>query len=412
MYGFRCLPFSLLLYSFGVEKSHDTPYRPSNVPPPNHDTHTMGPSTSNIPCADADTWAIDHAVSLPEFWALVAARSGLVGAWRLAGVCRVARTGVREFLRTLPRLVVCGGSPAGGGVLREVWGLSLATLRWEAMPALLCARYGHACCTVRGALVVLGGRALGDGNVPELSRTSRVEMLSKGAGAFVELPPLSCGAISDASAVVVNEDDSVQGQVLLIGGDGHDGTLSSSVQLVDLATGVCTQQADLLHARRNFAAARLPDRRIVCTGGSGLGLNATVAEMLGPPVQGAMDAAWIRWELPAMSVARRGCRGCVLSDGRLAVLGGMDNSALLKSSCEALSFGADGHWTPLPPMHDARVHFACAAVAECIIVAGGLRRTSAEVYDEALGRWLRLPCNSPHSRGLYFMGSVLMQTTR
>jgi len=188
--------------------------------------------------------------------------------------------------------------------------------------------------------------------------------------------------------------------------------LSSSVQLVDLATGVCTQQADLLHLRRNFAAARLPDRRIVCAGGNGLGLNATVADMLCPPVQGAMDAAWIRWELPAMSAGRRGCRGCVLSDGRFAVLGGMDNSALLKSSCEALSFGADGHWTPLPPMHDARVHFACESVAECIIVANGWLRTSAEVYDEALGRWLRLPYNLPHSRGLYFMGSVLMQTTR
>ena len=265
----------------------------------------MAPSTSAIPCADADTWAIDHAVSLPEFWALVAARSGLVGAWRLAGVCRVARTGVRDFLRTLPRLVVCGGSPYGGGVLKDVWGLSLATLQWEAMPALLCARYGHACCTVRGALVVLGGRALGDGNNPELSRTSRVEMLSEGAGAFVELPPLSCGAISDAAVVVVDEKDSVRGQVLLIGGAGNDGALSSSVQLVDLATGVCTPQADLLHPRCDFAAARLLDRRIVCTGVSWV--PATAAEMWGPPVQGAMDAAWTRRELPAMSVARLGC---------------------------------------------------------------------------------------------------------
>jgi hypothetical protein len=141
-------------------------------------------------------------------------------------------------------------------------------------------------------------------------------MLSKGTGAFVELPPLSCGAISFAAAVVVNEDDSVQGQVLLIGGAGHDGTLSSSVQLVDLATGVCTQQADLLHTRRNFAAARLPDGRIVCAGGSGLEINSTVSETLCPPVQGAMDAAWTQREMPAMSVARRGCGGCVLIDGR------------------------------------------------------------------------------------------------
>jgi hypothetical protein len=234
-------------------------------------------------------------------------------------------------------------------------------------------------------------------------------MLSKGAGAFIELPSLSCGAISDAAVVAVDEDDSVQGQVLLIGGAGHDGTLRSSVQLVDLATGVCTQQADLLHARCNFAAARLPDGRIVCAGGSSPApqLNSTVAEMLGPPVQRAMDATWTRRELPAMSVGRSGCRGCVLSDGRFVVFGGISNYAYT-SSCEALSFGADGHWTPLQPMHDVRANFACAAVADCIIVAGGLQRTSAEVYDVVLGRWQRLPCGLPHDGWLRVMGSALM----
>ena len=100
-----------------------------------------------------------------------------------------------------------------------------------------------------------------------------------------------------------------------------------------------------------------------------------------------------------MSVARYGCGGCVLSDGRFSILGGISNY-VHTSSCEALSFGADGHWTPLPPMHEVRAHFACAAVAESIIVAGGLRWTSsAEVYDEVLGRWLRLPCDLPHSSG-------------
>jgi len=37
-----------------------------------------------------------------------------------------------------------------------------------------------------------------------------------------------------------------------------------------------------------------------------------------------------------------------------------------------------------------------------------LRCTSAEVYDEVLGRWLRLPCGLPHSGGVYGMGSALM----
>ena len=63
--------------------------------------HTMAPTTR------ANTnWAVDRAVSLLEVWALIAAFSGLVGAWRLLGVCRAAREGANEFLRTLPRLVL------------------------------------------------------------------------------------------------------------------------------------------------------------------------------------------------------------------------------------------------------------------------------------------------------------------
>ena len=79
------------------------------------------------------------------------------------------------------------------------------------------------------------------------------------------------------------------------------------------------------------------------------------------------------------------------------------------SSCEALVF-VDGvaHWAPLPSMHDAREYFASGAVAGCVIVAGGTGRKSAEVYDEELNRWLRLPCDLPYESGLAGMGSALL----
>jgi hypothetical protein len=124
-------------------------------------------------------------------------------------------------------------------------------------------------------------------------------------------------------------------------------------------------------------------------------------------VQGAPGAAWSWRQLPAMSVGRGGCRGCVMSDGRFAVLGGSING-VATSSCEALAIGDNEHWEPLLPMHDARDSFACAAVAGCIIVAGGVGRNSAEVFDEVLGRWLRLPFNLPHNGGLGYMGSALL----
>jgi hypothetical protein len=114
-------------------------------------------------------------------------------------------------------------------------------------------------------------------------------MLSKGERAFVELPPLSCGTIHGAAAIAVDESNSASGQVLLLGGRNKYLTVPSSVRLVDLATGICTPQADLLNARSYFAAARLPDGGIVCAGGiSGL----STVNIWGAPVQGALDAAW------------------------------------------------------------------------------------------------------------------------
>jgi hypothetical protein len=159
--------------------------------------------------------------------------------------------------------------------------------------------------------------------------------------------------------------------------------------------------------RSHFAAVRLQDRSIARAGGYGTGYTSTV-EVWEPPMQGALDAAWIWRELSGMSVGRHGCSGCVLSDGRFTVLGGHSNSGYT-SSCEAIMLDGDEHWSPLPPMHDARTSFACAAVAGCIIVAGGNpQRKSVEIYDEVLGRWLRLPHDLPHNGGLHSMGSVLL----
>jgi hypothetical protein len=315
-------------------------------------------------------------------------------------VCKAARVGAKEFLSTLPGLVVCGGHSQGGRV-GDVWRLDLATLRWKGMPSLVTGRYDHACCAVRGTLVVLGGAT----SIVWGGVTSSVEMLSAEEGAFVDLPPLSCGAIRGAAAIAVEESDSAAGQVLLLGGEVQGDEEVSTVHLVDLATGVCTPgRPDLLHSRYSFAAAGLPGGGIVCAGRSDI-----PAEVWGPPVQGAPDAAWSWRQLPAMSAGRFGSRGCVMSDGRFAVLGG-SGTASNNSSCEALAIGDDNaeHWEPLLPMHDPRYGFACAAVAGCIIVAGGSGRRSAEVYDEVLGRWLRLPRDLPPYSGTWHTGSALL----
>jgi hypothetical protein len=348
-------------------------------------------------------WAVECALALPEVWGLVAEHTpNLVGLHRLMGVCRASRVGVRWKLRTLPGLVVCGGRSSGAGQVRDVRRLDLATMRWEPMPALVTARDGHACCAVRGSLVVLGGRT------SDYTPTSTVELLSSGQAAFVELPALSCGAIRNAVAIPVEESGNALGQVLLLEGWMQGSGPVSTVRLVDLATGVCTpaQVPGLLRRHDGFAAERLPDGRIVCVGGFGA---PSSGEVYGPPESGAPDAAWTWRQLPAMSVGRDGCGGCVMSDGGFAVLGGGNLDGDGTSSCEAL-VTSDGteHWAPLSSMHDSRDFFACEAIAGCIIVAGGRGRRSAEVYDEVLGRWLRLPRDLPGGDELYLVGGAIM----
>ena len=104
----------------------------------------------------------------------------------------------------------------------------------------------------------------------------------------------------------------------------------------------------------------------------------------------------------------------MLSDGRFAIFGGVNDSGESLSSCEALMVDNDEHWKLVPPMHDSRTRFACVAVAGCVIVAGGAlglngpSLKTAEVFDEVLDRWLRLPCDIPVDVGLHSMGSTLL----
>ena len=381
-------------------------------------------------------WAAAFVFALPELWALVAKHCGFVGAFRLMLVCKAAREGAKEWLRTLPHLVLSGGY-AGGGRTGQVWRLDLGELQWEHVADLTNARAAHACCAVRGGIVVLGGYAAVEGQVGhDYNSSAGVEFLAydsqTGGAVFKTLPPLSCGPIT-SFAVAVDESESERGQVLLIGSEHEHGS-SSAVHLVDLETGVCTQQPSLLSFEgRGFdvcAAARMLDGQIVCVGQTFRSLltsseeeeeddegtcedddDIVTAQVLEPYDQGDPGEASWRWRaLPRTIVRRLSGRACVLSDGRFAIFGGRVNGAsVTTSSCEVLTLDGDGErWEMLPAMRERREGFACAAIGQCVIVAGGLHSRTVEVYEEALGLWRRLPCSIPHEKKLYHMGSALM----
>jgi len=112
--------------------------------------------------------AATRVFALVELCAIIAQHSGVVGAYRLKGVCKAALQGALEWLRTLPGLVVCGGSDGRGPPIvltKQVWRLDLGRLRWERMPNLTRERTMHACCAVRRGVVVLGGLVAGHSGI-------------------------------------------------------------------------------------------------------------------------------------------------------------------------------------------------------------------------------------------------------
>jgi hypothetical protein len=127
----------------------------------------------------------------------------------------------------------------------------------------------------------------------------------------------------------------------------------TAVDLVDLATGVCTPQPPLLSHHGllvGCSAARLPDGRIVCVGRNHNGVVEGNAQVLEPPEQGTStgEGSW-QWRcLPIMMAAADCCdgrsfgRGCVLSDGRFAVFGGgLSAHTSTASTCEVLTMDGD-----------------------------------------------------------------------
>jgi hypothetical protein len=124
-------------------------------------------------------------LALPEMWAIVAEHSVVAGAWRLTGVCKVAREGAKEWLRTPPGLVVCGGF-TDGRASSEAWRLDLGEPRWKRMPSLTRRRTDHACCAVRGAVVVLGGMVEAEDDEWREELTASVEILGFDSEAWGE----------------------------------------------------------------------------------------------------------------------------------------------------------------------------------------------------------------------------------
>jgi hypothetical protein len=200
----------------------------------------------------------------------------------------------------------------------------------------------------------------------------------------------------------------LDGRVLVVGADNTcapGGAFDDSVQTelwLPNSNG-WKPMPDLGRPRDSFAIARLPDGRVLVSGGLNGGgrFQAYSSTVLFDPRNGTWSAG------PLLGTARAAPASAVLSDGRVLVTGGYyadgrETMAVLRST--EIYDPAAGRWAPTGSLAEPRYDAQAVALSDGrVLVVGGwpaadaggpaplyglpLALASAEIFDPLSGRW-------------------------
>ena len=323
---------------------------------------------------------------------------GVVGLWRLRGVCRAFQRWARAVLSSLPHVVAVVGAvwdslaaPPKLVAISSVEALDLSTMRWSAagcMPPLPDPRAWHSVsCSADGRVVVSCGHNAGGANRMNHLRSTALQWLP-GTGVWSALPDLPAGRIGAASVVLAD------GRTMLIGGDGSAGHVLASVAVLAADGSGWSDMPPLMGPRAAAAIALLPDGKVLVAGGmSGLADDTALntAELWDPAMQ--------KWTaLPPMAHERSNPVACVVPSGRVAVVGGVGTDGTTRKDSEVFDpvkrqWGALG--AEMASMHGDP---SAAAVSGGLVIVSEDASDRNELYDEESGRWFALPHAMVQSR--------------
>jgi hypothetical protein len=178
------------------------------------------------------------------------------------------------------------------------------------------------------------------------------------------------------------------GRVLVAGGDTAGWTSSGNLataELYDPKTGTFTATGSMSTTRAYHAATRLPDGRVLVTGGADNGATDLASAEIYDPKTGTFTAAG------SMTIARLYHSATLLADGRVLIAGGGgDYTNLLFIATAEIFDPKTGTFTRTGSLATARTYHAATLLASGrVLVTGGYGGTaplaSAELYDPKTG---------------------------
>jgi hypothetical protein len=195
------------------------------------------------------------------------------------------------------------------------------------------------------------------------------------------------------SAVAVALGD---GRVLVAGGAEHDDICLASAEVLAVDGSSWSAVAPMHTARYRAVGGLLPGGRVIVAGGAVVADSDDEDFLATAELWDPVTNVWT--ELPPMTEAREDAAGCVLPDGRFAVVGGYSTAHIRLDDGEVYDC-ARNEWTPLPaPSGMVAGGRDCAAlvpVAGGMLILGGEDDTNgcvdAELLDEESQQWLELP---------------------
>ena len=327
---------------------------------------------------------------------------GIPELWRCRRVNRGTKRRVEQELLSLPKAVlrVGGWVDESSGTVRASKGVrvfSFATMFWEARRELLVPVVHHTVCdTADGGVVVCGGE---EGPMEVLH-------LPCGAPSWSYLPNLPEHVHGAASVELPDK------RIMVVGGrEGVNGPSQKAFILRADQSG-WEQAVPMITERMTPAIAALPDGRVLVAGGRKK-ITAIIDDS-----SSSFDTAEI-WDpatgcwtmVESMAFRRANPTACMLSDGRVMVMGGsqltFDGSQIsqLTYDCEIFD-PAVNRWemgAPLPMMSYGVDHstfgnrkglFKHTSIRAVAVRGGVLAADSSRdpfLYDEALGKWIRIP---------------------
>lgn len=238
-----------------------------------------------------------------------------------------------------------------------------------------------------GEVLVVGGQASPDGELRSAALYESITQVWTTLDNSVTFRERHTATLLTAASV-----DDISGRVLIVGGEGADGTQSSTA-IFDAVNRAWSTSCQLPEARSQHTATLLADGRILVVGGGNAGGLLDEALLFDPGT--STDSGTPMCNVTATTLPhspRIGHTATLLPSGHVLVVGGYDEAGSVVTMSEIYDPVTD-RWNPTASPGDPRsLHTASLLPSGRVLVAGGFLQSGGlgvgtERFDPATETW-------------------------